>query len=91
MLEAILKQSGGWDDRAIAEMNKAINGGRLSQNVRNQIQEAATRQVEAWDQQVRQTAALTEDPKVKALMEKYDKQVLGNVDDEAKGLGGKPH
>lgn len=91
MLESILKQSGGWDDRAIAEMNKAINGGRLSQAVRQQIQEAATRQVEAWDQQVHQTAALTEDQKVKALIEKYDKQTVGDADEEAKGLGGKPH
>jgi hypothetical protein len=91
MLEAILKQSGGWDDRAIANINGAITGGRLSQDVRNQIQEAATRQVEAWDQQVRQTAALTDDPKVKALMEKYDKQVLGDVDQEIKDLGGKAH
>ena len=91
MLESILKQSGGWDDRAIAEMNKAINGGRLSQAVRNQIQEAATRQVEAWDQQVHQTAALTEDQKVKALIEKYDKQTVGDADAEAKGLGARPH
>ena len=91
MLESILKESGGWDDMAIAEMNRAINGGRLSQAVRLQIQEAATRQVEAWDQQVHQTAALTEDPKVKALIDKYDKQVLGDVDSEIKNLGGKPH
>jgi hypothetical protein len=91
MLEAILKQSGGWDDRMIAEMNKALTGGRLSQDVRQTIQEAATRQVEAWDQQVHQTAAMTDDPKVKPLMEKYDKQVLGDADKEIQDLGGKPH
>lgn len=91
MLEAILKQSGGWDDRAIAEINKAINGGRLSQNVRQQIQEAATRQVEAWDQQVRQTADLSDDPKVKALMDKYNQKVVGDADAEAKGLGARQH
>jgi hypothetical protein len=90
MLESILKESGGWDDRAIAEMNKALTGGRLSQDVRNDILEKASRQVEAWDQQVRQTAAMTDDPKVRALMDKYSKQVTGDVDEEIKKYGGKP-
>jgi hypothetical protein len=76
MLETILKQSGGWDDRAIAEINRAYNGGRLSQEVRNQILEAATRQVSAWDQQVYQTGdLLSDDPKTKALVEKYRQKV----------------
>jgi hypothetical protein len=76
MLEATLKQAGGWDDRAIAEINKAYNGGRLSQEVRNQILESASRQVSAWDQQVYQTGdLLAEDPKTKALVEKYRQKV----------------
>jgi hypothetical protein len=91
MVEMMLKQAGGWDDRAIAEVNKAISGGRLSQAVRQQIQEAATRQVEAWDYQVKTSAELSEDPKIKALMEKYNKVVVGDVDSEAQGLGGRPH
>jgi hypothetical protein len=77
MLETTLKEAGGWDDRAIAEINKAYNGGRLSQAVRNQILEAATRQVAAWDQQVFQTGELLaeDDPKTKSIVEKYRQKV----------------
>jgi hypothetical protein len=81
MLETILKQSGGWDDRAIAEINKAYKGGRLSQEVRNQILEAATRQVMAWDQQVFQTGdLLSEDAKTKALVAKYRQKISEGID-----------
>jgi hypothetical protein len=76
MLETTLKQAGGWDDRAIAEINKAYTGGRLSQEVRNQILEAAARQVGSWDQQVFQTGdMLAEDPKTTALVQKYRQKI----------------
>lgn len=85
-MEYLLKQ-GGWDDKAIAEMNSALTGGKLSQQVRQQILEAATRQVTSWDQAVTMTGSLTDDPKTKAVIDRYLKSISQGND--LSDLGGK--
>lgn len=78
MVEMFLHQ-GGWDDKAIAMVNGALTGGALSQEVRNQMLEGATRQVASWDQTVYQTGAMVDDPKTKAMIQKYlEKMAEGN-------------
>jgi hypothetical protein len=86
MMEVLLKQ-GGWDDRAIAQFNSAYSGGKLSQDVRNQILEAATRQVTSWDQAVSQTALFADDPVTKSMAAKYAEEVAKGND--LSDLGGK--
>lgn len=91
MMETLLSQQGGWDDRGIAEMNKAINGGRMSQAVREQALKSAQQQIDSWDQQIRQTGMLVDDPKTRALIQKYFNSVTAGEDAAMTGLGGKPH
>ena len=86
MMEMLLKQ-GGWDDKAIAMMNSAYSGGKLSQDVRNQILEASTRQVASWDQNVTQTGIFTDDPVTKSMIDKYTQEVSKGND--LSDLGGK--
>lgn len=74
MMEVLLKQ-GGWDDRTIAMFNSAMTGGKLSQDVRNQILQAAQRQVGSWDQAVIDSGGLTSDPQVQAMVERYTKML----------------
>ncbi len=63
MQQSLLKQ-GGWDDRAIAEMNSIRNGGRLSQNVREQILDATRSQINQADAYVNMNGSLVDDDKV---------------------------
>lgn len=86
MMEVLLKQ-GGWDDKAIAMMNNALTGGKLSQEVRNQILEGAQRQVTSWDQTVTQSGQLVEDPQTKALIDRYLKTITEGMD--LTSIGGK--
>jgi len=90
MMEVLLKQ-GGWDDRAIASMNSVMTGGKLSQDVRKQILDGATRQVSSWDQAVTASGALVDDKQTKALVDRYMQHIGQGEDDAIKALGGKPH
>lgn len=85
-MELLLKQ-GGWEDKAIAQMNSAYSGGKLSQEVRQQILEEVNRQITVWDQAVRQTAILTDDPIAKSIVNNYFSQVAKGND--LSDLGGK--
>jgi hypothetical protein len=87
-MEYLLQKQGGWDDRAIAEMNDAINGGKLSQAVRKKALEQAEMQIQSWDEQIRQTAGLVDDVKTKALVQKYFNAVSAGEDAAVKALGG---
>src|SRR6266850_184009 len=91
MMQYLLEKQGGWDDRAIAEMNNAINGGKMSQEVRKKALEQAQMQIQSWDEQIRQTAGLVADAKTKALVKKYFDAVGAGEDAAMSGLGGKPH
>jgi len=88
MMETLLSQQGGWDDRAIAEFNKAINGGKMSQAVRQQALKTAQQQIDSWDQQIRQTGLLVDDTKTRALIQKYFSSVSSGEDEAIKALGG---
>lgn len=90
-MEYLLQKQGGWDDRAIAEMNDAINGGKLSQEVRKKALEQAMMQIQSWDEQIRQTGGLVDDEKTRALVKKYFDVVGAGEDAAMSGLGGKPH
>ena len=88
MTNQLLSNAGGWDDKAIAKINSALTGGKLDQDVRNQILAAAQRQVGSWDQYVIQNGQIVDNPKVKKLMESYMKATAQNGD--LKDLGGVP-
>jgi len=72
-------------------MNNAINGGKMSQEVRKKALEQAQMQIQSWDEQIRQTAGLVDDAKTKALVKKYFDAVGAGEDAAMSGLGGKPH
>ena len=91
MTEFLLAKQGGWDDRAIAEMNRAINGGQMSQAVREQALQQATAQIASWDQQISQTGMLVNDAATKKLIDNYFNAVTQGEDQAMKSLGGKPH
>jgi hypothetical protein len=78
MMEIMMKQ-GGVDDRTIALYNSLVSGGRLSQDVRNDMLEKATEQIESWDQSVNMTGQLTDDDKTKALVNRYNSAIGSNV------------
>lgn len=94
MMETLLKQ-GGWDDRSIAAMNGVLAGGKLSQNVREQILDNTKTQIESWDQAIEQTGQLVENPKVQDLVNRYkravgaSRQTQGKTNDLS-DLGGTP-
>lgn len=88
MMEFLLTKQGGWDDQLIGEMNKAINGGQMSQAARRKILEVAQTQIESWDQQVQQTGGLVTDKQTKAITDNYMKQVSAGEDAAMKALGG---
>lgn len=70
VMEVMLKQ-GGWSDQAIAKLNGALSGGKLSQDVRKQILETSQRQVGIWDSYVTQFGSLSEDKVSKSVIDKY--------------------
>ncbi len=89
VMEIMLKQ-GGWDDKLIAKLNDALSGGKLSQDVRQQILETSSRQVGIWDAYVQNFGSLTDDPKSKAILSKYWENVYKAEDATANSLGAKP-
>lgn len=91
MTKFLLEKQGGWDDRLIAEMNNALNGGQMSQNAREQALEQATAQMASWDQQILQTGQLVDDAATKKLVDNYFKAVSQGEDQFVKSLGGKQH
>jgi hypothetical protein len=70
VMDAMLRQ-GGWGDEAIAALNKALSGGRLSQNVRNQIKATSEEQIGIWDAYVVNYAKLATDKKSQDLTTRY--------------------
>lgn len=89
VMEIMLKQ-GGWDDKLIGKLNDALSGGKLSQDVRQQILETSSRQVGIWDAYVQNFGSLTDDPKSKAVLSKYWENVYKGEDATAKTLGATP-
>ena len=76
MMETMMRQ-GGVDDRTIAWYNGVISGGKLSQDVRNEMLDSAKDQLQSWDQAVNMTGQLTDDPKAKSVVDHY-LRVIGN-------------
>ena len=74
MMQQMLQQ-GGFEDRIVAQINGAINGGKLSQDVRQQILEASQRQISSWDSTVTTVGTLSDDPKARMLVQRYQKAV----------------
>jgi hypothetical protein len=70
MQQNLLKQ-GGVDDRVIAWFNNVQTGGKLDQNVRQQILDSSRDQVNTFDQAVEQTGQLVDNPKVQDLVGRY--------------------
>ena len=98
MMEMMLKQ-GGADDRAIAWMNSIRSGGRLSQDVREEILNNAKEQVQSWDAPIQQMSQIVDEPKTKALVDRYlsvtatgdkPKQSDQKNPNDLSDLGGKP-
>jgi hypothetical protein len=78
MMEIMMRQ-GGVDDRTIALYNSLVSGGRLSQDVRNDMLEKAGEQVQSWDQSVNMTGQLTDDVKTKDLVNRYNSTIGSNA------------
>jgi hypothetical protein len=89
MQQQMLKQ-GGVDDRAIAWYNSVTSGGKLSQDVRQQILDTATQQVQTFDQAVNQTGQLVDNPKVKDLVTRYNRATGGQQQSAGGGQAGPP-
>lgn len=70
MQQQLLKQ-GGVDDRVIAWFNGVQTGGKLDQNVRQEILDSSRDQVKSFDQAVEQTGQLVDNPKVQSLVQRY--------------------
>lgn len=70
MMETMMKQ-GGVDDRVIGYYNTLLTGGKLSQDVRNEMLDDAKEQLNSWDSAVTMTGQLTDDPKSKSIVDHY--------------------
>lgn len=96
-MQQSLLQQGGWSDKAIAEINNIRNGGRLSQDVREQILDATRSQIAQADTYVNLNGNLVDDPRVKTLVGNYNKRISGTGSslspakkNDATDLGGTP-
>lgn len=87
-MQAQLLKQGGVDDRVAAWFQNVRSGGKLDQSVRQEILDSSTGQVQAFDQAVRQTGELTDNAKVKDLVNRYNRAVGGTGQQQQTQGGG---